>query len=111
MSLTFLYILTGYFLIVGSIFTTLYSTADPRYFNVTVAIRTLFDSMMSNLTMTGLRNFLISHSLLTGLHQLLTTLLLLSFFIAGLGKMYKQGMTTTGEYAFLSTVYEYIHKQ
>lgn len=40
----------------------------------------------------------------------MTTMLLLSFFIAGLGKMYKLGMTTTGEYAFLATIYDYIDK-
>lgn len=41
----------------------------------------------------------------------MTTMLLLSFFIAGLSKMYKLGMTTTGEYAFLATIYDYIDKQ
>lgn len=68
MSLTFLSILVGYFLIVGSIFTTLYSTADPRYYNISVSIRTLFDTMISNITTTGMNRYIISHSILIGLH-------------------------------------------
>lgn len=105
MSFTFLIILSSYLLLMSSLFTTLYGSVDPRYCSIIVSIRTLFDVMMGNVIVPGLDNYFISHSSLQALHIFISSILLLNFFIACLGKIYEEGMQTTGEYAFLSSKY------
>jgi hypothetical protein len=105
MSFTFMIILFSYLILMASLFTTLYGSADPRYAQFIISIRTLFDVMMGNVITNGLSKYFISHSSLLALHIFISSILLLNFFIACLGKIYEEAMKTTGEFAFLANKY------
>ena len=104
-SITFMLILFSYLIMMAGLFTTIYCEVDPRYANILVSIRTLFDVMMTNSLSQFNEKQFISHSALIAVHMFISAIVLLNFFIAALGKIYEEGMTTTGEYAYLASKY------
>ena len=118
-AISFVLIMSSYLLLMGTIFTTLFSKPMPEaYGSISISLRTLYDALMGTYTYVDAADgmdeemgnaYKISNSILTMLHVFLANIFLLNFLVAILSTVYEI-MQEHGEFAFKCNKYEFIEK-
>ena len=118
-AISFILIMSSYLLLMGTIFTTLFSKPMPdAYGDISTSLRTLYDALMGTYTyvdaVDGMEEdvgnaYKLSNSILTMLHVFLANIFLLNFLVAILSTVYEI-MQEHGEFAFKCNKYEFIEK-
>ena len=98
-AISFVLIMTSYLLLMGTIFTTLFSKPMPeKYGTISISLRTLYDALMGTYTyvdaVEGMEEeigiaYKVSNSILTMLHVFLSNIFLLNFLVAILSTVYE----------------------
>eukprot|EP00347_Sterkiella_histriomuscorum_P022855 403336899 len=89
-TLSFIFIVICYFVVVASVFTTLYQDTNPDKFGgLAISARTLYDSAMAVYDYKGMGSKEISFSLIQIVHIFLANILLMNFLIAILSFTYE----------------------
>eukprot|EP00350_Pseudokeronopsis_sp_OXSARD2_P001981 CAMPEP_0170550742 /NCGR_PEP_ID=MMETSP0211-20121228/8748_1 /TAXON_ID=311385 /ORGANISM="Pseudokeronopsis sp., Strain OXSARD2" /LENGTH=433 /DNA_ID=CAMNT_0010857443 /DNA_START=189 /DNA_END=1490 /DNA_ORIENTATION=- len=109
-TLSFLFIMACFILIMASIFTTLYQDTNPdKYGNVGATIQTLFNAAMAVFDYDGMEGREISHSLLTIFTVFFANILLLNYLIAILSTTYEK-MRESGVFRYKCNLYSYCER-
>jgi len=106
-TLSFLFIMACFILIMASIFTTLYQDNNPaKYGGLGATIQTLFNNAMAVFSYEGMEGREISHSLLTIFTVFFANILLMNYLIAILSTTYEK-MRESGIFKYKSNLYMY----
>jgi hypothetical protein len=109
-TVSFMFIMVSYMLLVSSIFSTLFQEAAPeRYGSISLAMRTLFDYALGNYDTQVIDYKDDSHSALMMIHIVISNIFLLNYLIAILSTVYVS-MKVIGEFLYKANRYYYIEK-
>ena len=118
-AVSFVLIMTSYLLLMGTMFTTLFSKPMPEaYGSISLSLRTLYDALMGTYTYVDAVDgmdvdvgdaYKLSNSILTMVHVFISNIFLLNFLVAILSTVYEI-MQEHGEFAFKCNKYEFIEK-
>jgi hypothetical protein len=118
-AVSFVLIMSSYLLLMGTVFTTLFSQPLPeQYGSISISLRTLFDALMGTYTYLDAaegmdlevgNSYKLSNSILTMVHVFISNIFLLNFLVAILSTVYEI-MQEHGEFSFKCNKYEFIEK-
>ena len=109
-TISFIFIVSCFIIIMSSIFTTLYQDINPdKYGQLTLTIRTLFDGMMSVYSYDGMGGRALSHSILMIFHVFFSNVMLLNYLIAILSTTY-ENMKQSGIFKYKKNLYYYCER-
>lgn len=109
-TLSFMFILTCYILIMASVFTTLYQDVNPaEWGGLAISIRYLFDASIGQFSFSGMGDRILSYSILMMCHVFFANILLLNYLIAILSTTY-ENMKETGIFKYKSNLYQYCER-
>lgn len=109
-TISFMFIMISYMLLVSSIFSTLFQEASPeRYGSLSSAMRTMFDYALGNYDTQLIDYKNDSHSALMMIHIVISNIFLLNYLIAILSTVYIT-MRVIGEFLYKANRYYYIEK-
>lgn len=104
-TLSFMFIVSCFILIMASIFTTLYQDVNPdRYGGLALTVRTLFDAALGEYAYDGMGGRELSHSILLVFHVFFANILLMNYLIAILSTTY-DNMKETGIFKYKVNLY------
>lgn len=99
-----------YFLLMASIFTTLYQDTNPSaYGGLTLSVRTLYDAAIAVYQYKQMGDYELTHSILLMSHVFLSNILLLNYLIAILSTTYEK-MKQTGIFQYKVNLYLYCER-
>lgn len=109
-TLSFLFIVCCFILIMASVFTTLYQDTNPdKYGGLTPTIKTLFNDAMGVFDYDGMEGREISHSVLTIFTVFFSNILLLNYLVAILSTTY-DNMKESGIFRYKVNLYQYCER-
>lgn len=109
-TLSFIFIVICYLVIVASVFTTLFQDVNPTYYGgLTVSTRTLFDASMAVYTYDGMGTQELSHAVLMICHTFFANILLMNFLIAILSSTY-ENMQQSATFKYKVNLYQYCER-
>lgn len=109
-TLSFLFIMGCFILIMASIFTTLYQDDNPdKYGGLGATIQTLFNDAMAVFDYDGMEGREYSHSLLTIFTVFFANILLMNYLIAILSTTYEK-MRESGIFKYKCNLYQYCER-
>lgn len=109
-TVSFVFIVCCYLLLVATIFTTLFQTDMPeQYGQLSLTIRTLFDALIGAYVYSPSENYIMSNSILTMIHVFISNIFLLNYLVAILSTVYEI-MKDHGEFSYKSNKYQFIEK-
>lgn len=109
-TLSFMFIISCFLLIMSSIFTTLYQDTNPvKYGGLGITVTTLFDATIGNYDFSGMAGRDISHSILLIFHVFSTNILLMNYLIAILSTTY-ENMKQSGVFRYKVNLYSYCER-
>ena len=89
-TVSFMFIVCCFILIMASIFTTLYQDTNPsKYGGLALTVRTLFDAAIGQYDFSGMQGRDISHSVLLIFHVFCSNILLMNYLVAILSTTYE----------------------
>ena len=104
-TISFLFIVSCFIIIMSSIFTTLYQDINPeRFGSLTVTVRTLFDAAMAVYNYDGMGGRTLSYSVLMVFHVYFSNVLLLNYLIAILSTTY-ENMKQSGIFKYKKNLF------
>jgi len=109
-TISFIFIVSCYLIIMSSIFTTVYQdTNGLKYGSLTRTIRTLFDACLAVYSYADMGNRELSHSILIITHVFFANVLLLNYLIAILSTTY-DNMKQSGVFKYKKNLYQYCER-
>jgi hypothetical protein len=110
-TLSFLFLMICYFMIMSIVFTMLFQVPDPgRFGSPAVTIRTLFDAFIGMYSyLDTAPNYKMSFEILMMVHVCISNIFLLNYLIAILSTVFML-MTELGEFEYRCNKYNYIEK-
>ena len=109
-TLSFMFIVSCFILIMASIFTTLYQDINPDSFGgLAISVRTLFDAAIGQYSYSGMGNRVLSYSILMIFHVFFSNILLMNYLIAILSTTY-ENMKETGIFRYKVNLYQYCER-
>lgn len=109
-TLAFIFLVSCYMIIATTVFTTLFSNANPeKYGEVIVTMRTLYDAFIGSYDYEVPDNVLMSFSILMMVHVFVANIFLLNYLVAILSTVY-EAMFEGGEFQYKSKKYKFIEK-
>lgn len=104
-TLSFMFIVCCFILIMASVFTTLYQDTNPAMFGgLALTVRTLFDAAIGQYTYSGMGGRELSYSILLIGHVFFSNILLMNYLIAILSTTY-DNMKQTGIFRYKVNLY------
>lgn len=104
-TLSFMFIVICFIIIMASIFTTLYQDTNPdKYGGLALTVRTLFDASLGSYDYSGMGTRELSHSILIIFHVFFANILLMNYLIAILSTTY-ENMKETGIFKYKVNLY------
>ena len=109
-TISFMFIVCCFILIMASIFTTLYQDVNPdKYGGLALTVRTLFDAALGQYDYDGMGGRDLSHSILMIFHVFFANILLMNYLIAILSTTY-ENMRETGIFRYKKNLYQYCER-
>ena len=109
-TLSFIFLFSCYLILVTTVFTTLFSNANPdEYGTIGLTLRTLYDAFIGQYDYEVTSNYEISFSILMMIHVFIANIFLLNYLIAILATVY-ESMFEGGEFQYKSSKYKFIEK-
>jgi hypothetical protein len=110
-TLSFMFMIACYMIIMSTVFTMLFQVPDPgRFGSLTLTLRTLFDALIGSYKyLDDAPNFKMSFTLLMMVHVCVSNVFLLNYLIAILSTVFMI-MTEYGEFEYRCNKYNYIEK-
>jgi hypothetical protein len=109
-TISFMFIVCCFILIMASIFTTLYQdTNAEKYGGLALTVRTLFDAAIGQYDFSGMQGRDISHSVLLIFHVFCSNILLMNYLVAILSTTY-ENMKQTGVFRYKVNLYQYCER-
>lgn len=104
-TISFVFIVVCYLLLVSTIYTILFEEAMPEeYGTLSLSYRTLFDTLIGVYVYTERSNYLVSNSIITMIHVFIANIFLFNYLVAILSTVYSI-MEEEGEFAYKSSKY------
>lgn len=109
-TLSFMFIVCCFILIMASVFTTLYQdTNADKYGGLALSVRTLFDAAIGQYDYDGMEGRELSHSILLIGHVFFSNILLMNYLIAILSTTY-ENMKQSGIFKYKVNLYQYCER-
>jgi fucose 4-O-acetylase-like acetyltransferase len=109
-TLSFMFIVSCFILIMASVFTTLYQDTNPeKYGGLALTVRTLFDATIGQYDYNNMEGRDISHSVLLMFHVFITNIILMNYLVAILSTTY-ENMKQTGVFGYKVNLYQYCER-
>ena len=109
-TLSFMFIVCCFILIMASVFTTLYQDTNPdKYGGLALTVRSLFDAAIGQYDYEGMEGRELSHSILLIGHVFFSNILLMNYLIAILSTTY-ENMKQSGIFRYKVNLYKYCER-